>query len=84
MKTRRTWNTILQLLQDHKGQPRLLYPEKLSAILKEQRKTFYGIKWLKQPMYTKRALQTILEARLQTKERKKLSQEATEEKPMEL
>jgi hypothetical protein len=30
MKTRRSWTDVIQTLREHKSQPRLLYPAKLS------------------------------------------------------
>jgi hypothetical protein len=34
LKYRRLWSTVLHIPKDHRAQPRLLYPAKLSAIVK--------------------------------------------------
>ena len=33
MKARRAWTDIMQTLREHKGQPKLLYPAKLSITI---------------------------------------------------
>jgi hypothetical protein len=33
MKARRSWTDVIQILREHKCQPRLLYPAKLSLII---------------------------------------------------
>jgi hypothetical protein len=40
MKDRRSWADIIQTLREHKCQPRLLYPAKLSVIIDRETKIF--------------------------------------------
>jgi hypothetical protein len=42
MKARRSWTDIIQTLREHKCQPRLLYPAKLSTTIDEETKVFNG------------------------------------------
>jgi hypothetical protein len=42
MKARRAWTDIIQTLRQHKGQPRLLYPAKLSVTLDGETKVFHN------------------------------------------
>jgi hypothetical protein len=39
MKARRTWTDIMQTLREHKCQPRILYPTKLSSTIDEETMT---------------------------------------------
>jgi hypothetical protein len=39
-KTRRSWTDVIQTLREHKCQPRLLYPAKLSITLDGESKAF--------------------------------------------
>lgn len=48
LKVGRTWMDVQQNLRDHRWQPRLLYPVKLSVTPDGERKTFYDRKKLKQ------------------------------------
>jgi hypothetical protein len=41
MKARRSWADIIQTLREHKFQPRLLYPAKLSITIDEETKIFH-------------------------------------------
>ena len=41
MKARRFWADLMQTLREHKYQPRLLYPVKLSITIDEENKIFY-------------------------------------------
>jgi hypothetical protein len=41
MKARRSWTDIIQTLREHKCQPRLLYPAKLSIIIYGETKLFH-------------------------------------------
>lgn len=47
LKTRRIWSSALQILKDYKGQLRLIYLDKQSAIIDEKGKTLLHIKSLK-------------------------------------
>jgi hypothetical protein len=40
MKVRRAWSEIMQTLREHKHQPRLLYPAKLSNNIDGENKIF--------------------------------------------
>ena len=40
MKARRAWTDVIQALREHKCQPRLLYPAKLSITLDGETKVF--------------------------------------------
>jgi hypothetical protein len=41
MKARKAWTDVIQTLREHKYQPRLLYPAKLSITLDEETKVFH-------------------------------------------
>ena len=41
MKARRSWADVIQILREHKCQPRLLYPAKLSIIIDGETKAFH-------------------------------------------
>ena len=41
MKVRRSWSSVMQTLRDHRCQPRLLYPAKLSITIDDQNKIFH-------------------------------------------
>jgi hypothetical protein len=41
MKARRSWADVLQTLREHKCQPRLLYPAKLSITIYRENKIFH-------------------------------------------
>ena len=41
MKARRSWANLIQTLREHKCQPRLLYPAKLSIIIDGETKVFH-------------------------------------------
>ena len=42
MKARRAWTDVMQTLREHKCQPRLLYPAKLSITIDGETKVFHG------------------------------------------
>ena len=42
MKARRAWTDVIQTLREHKCQPRLLYPAKLSITLDGETKVFHN------------------------------------------
>jgi hypothetical protein len=67
MKARRVWSEIMQTLREHKYQPRLLYPEKVSVNIDGETKIFQDKTKSKQYVYTNSALQRILEGK-QSKE----------------
>jgi hypothetical protein len=41
MIARRSWTDVIQTLREHKCQPRLLYPAKLSIVVDEETKVFH-------------------------------------------
>jgi hypothetical protein len=41
MNTRRAWTDVIQTLREHKCQPRILYPAKLSITLDGEAKVFH-------------------------------------------
>jgi hypothetical protein len=41
MKARRSWTSVIQTLREHKCQPRLLYPDKLSITIDGETKVFH-------------------------------------------
>jgi hypothetical protein len=61
LKARIYWTDVIQTLREHKCQPRMLYPAKLSLIIDEEN-TF------KQYLCTNPALQRILKGNLHHKE----------------
>jgi len=68
MKARRPWADVIQILREHKCQPRLLYPAKLSInIIGETNIFHYKTKFI-QYLSTSPALQRIIDGKLQYKE----------------
>jgi hypothetical protein len=41
MKARRSWTDVIQILREHKCQPRLLYPTKLSITIDGETQVFH-------------------------------------------
>jgi hypothetical protein len=41
MKARKSWTDVIQTLREHKCQPRLLYPTKLSITIDGETKVFH-------------------------------------------
>jgi hypothetical protein len=68
MKARRSWIDVIQTLREHKCQPKLLYPAKLSITI--DRKPKYSMKKnkFKQYLATNPALQRIIKGKLQHKD----------------
>ena len=64
MKARRAWSEVIQTLREHKCQPRLLYPAKLSINIDGETKIFQDKTKFKQYLSTSPALQRILERKL--------------------
>jgi hypothetical protein len=61
MENLKALSNALQLLKVHKCQARLLYPTKLSAIAEGEREPFHHTNRLKEFIFIKTALHTILE-----------------------
>jgi hypothetical protein len=65
LKVRRYWADIIQTLREHKYQPRLLYPAKLSINISGQTKIFYDKINFTQYLSTNPALQRIIDEKCQ-------------------
>jgi hypothetical protein len=57
MRARRSWADIIQTLREHKCQPRLLYPAKLSNTIDGENKIFHDKTKFTQYLFTNQALQ---------------------------
>ena len=75
MKARRSWIDVIQTLREHKCQPRLLYPTKLSITIdgkkktkKQKNKVFHDKTKFTQYLSTNPVLQRITKGKLQHKE----------------
>uniref|UniRef100_A0ABK0LYR1 Nucleic acid binding protein n=1 Tax=Rattus norvegicus TaxID=10116 RepID=A0ABK0LYR1_RAT len=68
MKARRSWTDVIQTLREHKCQPRLLYPAKLSINIDEETKIFHDKTKFTQYLSTNPALQRIIKGKAQHKE----------------
>jgi hypothetical protein len=65
MKSRRSWTDVIQTLREHKCQPRLLYPTKLSITIDGETKIFQDKTKFKQYLSTNPALQRIIDGKCQ-------------------
>jgi hypothetical protein len=65
---RRSWADSIQTLREYKCQPRLLYPAKLSITLDGKTKIFHVKTKFTQYLSTNKAIQRIIEGKLQHKE----------------
>jgi hypothetical protein len=68
MKARRSWVVVMQTLREHKCQPRLLYPAKLSIIIDGESKIFHDKTKFTQYLSINPALQRIIDGKRQHKE----------------
>jgi hypothetical protein len=68
MKARRSWKDVIQNLQEHKCQPWLLKPAKLSITIDGETKVFHDKTKFTQYLYMNPALQRIIKRKLQHKE----------------
>jgi hypothetical protein len=68
MKARRSWTDVTQTLREHKCQPRLLYPAKLSITTDGEPKIFHDKTKFTCHLSTNPALQCIIDEKLQHKE----------------
>ena len=59
MKARRSWTDVIQTLREHKCQPRLLYPAKLSITIDGETKVFQDKSKFTHYLFTNPALQRI-------------------------
>ena len=70
MKDRRSWTDVIQTLREHKCQPRLLYPAKLSITIDGETKVFHDKTKFTHYLSTNPALQRIItEKKKQYKDR---------------
>jgi hypothetical protein len=76
MKTRRSWTDVTQTLREHKCQPRLLYPTKLSITIDGETKVFHDKMKFTQYLPTNPALQRIIKGKHQHKDGKYTLQKA--------
>jgi hypothetical protein len=60
MKARRAWRDVIQTLREHKLQPRLLYPAKLSITIDGETKVFHDKTKFTHYLSTNLALQRII------------------------
>jgi hypothetical protein len=60
MKARRFWTDVIQTLKEHKCQPRVLYPAKLSITIDGENKVFHDKTKFTHYLSTNPALQKIL------------------------
>ena len=70
MKARRAWTDVIQTLREHKLQPRLLYPAKLSITIDGETKVFHDKTKFTHYLYTNPALQRIITENKQTNKQK--------------
>ena len=68
MKARRSWADVIQTLREHKCQPRLLYPAKLSITIDGETKVFHDKNKFTQYLSMNPVLQKIIKGKLQHKE----------------
>jgi hypothetical protein len=68
MKSRRSWEDVIQTLREHKCQPRPLYPVKLSITIARETNVFHDKIKFTQYLSTNPAHQRIIKKKLQHKE----------------
>ena len=68
MKSRRSWTDVMQTLREHKCQPRLLYPAKLSITIDGKTKVFHDKTRFTQYLSMNLALQRIIKGKHQHKD----------------
>ena len=69
MKARRAWTDVIQTLRDHKCQPRLLYPAKLSITIDGETKLFHDKTKFTHYLSKNPPLQSIITEKKQYKDR---------------
>jgi hypothetical protein len=67
MKARRAWADVIQTLREHKCQPRLLHPPKLSITVNGETKVFHSIIKSTRYLSINSALQRIIDGKHQHK-----------------
>jgi hypothetical protein len=69
MKARRSWTEVIQTVKEHKCQPRLRYPAKLSNTVDGETKVFHDKTKFTHYLSTNPALQRIITAKNKYKDR---------------
>jgi hypothetical protein len=67
VKARRAWTDVIQTLREHKCQPRLLYPSKLSITIEGETKVFHDKTKFTYYLSTNPALQRIITEKINTR-----------------
>jgi hypothetical protein len=78
MKARRSWTDVIQTVREHKCQPRLLYPAKLSITIEGETKVFHNKSKFTHYLSMHPALQRII-----TEKKKNTRKETTPYKKQE-
>jgi hypothetical protein len=68
MKARRSWTDVIPSLREHKCQPRVLYPAKLSITIDGETKLFHDKTKFTKYLSTNPALQRIIMGKPQNKD----------------
>jgi hypothetical protein len=68
MKGKRSWTDVIQALREHKCQPRLLYPAKLSTNIQGETKVFHEKTKFTQYLSTNPELQRRIKRKRQHKD----------------
>jgi hypothetical protein len=68
MKTRRSWTDVIQTLREHKCQPRLIYPAKLSITIDGETKVFHDKRKFTPYLSINSGLQRIIKGKQQKKD----------------
>jgi hypothetical protein len=68
MKARRSWAYVMQIIREHKCQPRLIYQAKLSNTINGETKVFHDKNKFTQYLSTNPAFKRIIKGKLQHKE----------------
>jgi hypothetical protein len=76
MKARRSWTDVIQTLREHKCQPRLLYPAKLSINIDGETKVFHNKTKFTHYLSTNPALHRIITEKNQYKDRNHILEKA--------
>jgi hypothetical protein len=71
MKTRRAYTDVIQTLREHKCQPRLLYPAKLSITVDGETKVFHNKTKFTHYLSTNPSLQRIITEKKKNNNNKK-------------
>jgi hypothetical protein len=67
MKTRRSWTDVIQMLREHKCQPRLIYLAKFSITIDIKTKIFHDKNKFAEYLSTNPSPQSIIDGKLNTR-----------------